>query len=167
MCYLEQIALAVHDVLIYGNGDSKKARLHREKTMVRNFKLQVRPDDIVYAQFGAGHIAIGDAPYFRGFMAMVLKDPQYKGRTLSIGVNCYRCQLGTSTTAYKPYQLNDDGSGYRWNDRAYHLDVDNAEQKQTLIESLGKQSTAIDMRQAKPPFDKVKEQFQYVLVMFD
>lgn len=162
--HFSQTIISIDDLLIYGNG-SKKGKKHREETMVRNFKNQVAPEDIVYAQFGAGHIAIGELPNFVGFMSMLQKEPKYANRTLSISLHCMKCRLGESTNAYKPYLLFEDGSGYWWNDDAYTLS-DAEEKKKALIDPLDRVDMAIDFRNAIAPFDYVKNRFQYLIIFF-
>ncbi|MEQ9405758.1 MAG: hypothetical protein RIM99_19360 [Cyclobacteriaceae bacterium] len=162
--HFQQTIIAIDDLLIYGNG-SRKGKKHREETMVRNFKNQVAPEDVIYAQFGAGHIAIGELPNFSGFMAMLQKEDDYANRTLSISIHCIKCQLGESTTAFKPYILFEDGSGYWWSDSAYTLN-EAGEEKKMLIDQLNQTDMAIDFRDATKPFDYVKNRFQYVIILF-
>jgi len=160
--HLKKILTSIDDDIAYESAGNKEEASVRENVLIRNFKREIAPTDIIYAQFGEGHLWLNEFHGMKNMMATINEDPKYKGLTLNIKVHCERCKLGESNTAYKPYKLRDDG-GYWWHDWIVTL---SEEDHDKLINALTSEPTVIDVRNAKENFSQLSELFQYIVVLF-
>lgn len=165
---LIKINSGISDVIDRYERNDKDRRAHREGVLIRNFKREIKPSDIIYMQFGAGHLFLHNDDLFehRNFeylMTAIEGTDIYTGRTLNIYVHCAECELGSNQTAYKPYRLNDNG-GY-----TSHPPIDGFKEVEFHIKLdslLNNQSSFLDLRNSKGTFSQLSKLFQVLIVVF-
>ncbi|MEL6537046.1 MAG: hypothetical protein AAFQ98_16615, partial [Bacteroidota bacterium] len=143
----------------------KAEEQYREQVMRRNFKAHVAPEDIIYAQFGAGHIALTPVPYFTGFMSLLQEDPLFANRTLSMQLKCMGCRLGSDPKNSARFIPMEDGMGYTWFDSMFDM-YTREEIRFQFLESLAGESTAIDLRTGVQALQITRLPYQYYIVQF-
>ncbi len=165
---MQKILLGIDDVIERYTIKDKERRQQRESVLIRNFKREIKPTDIIYAQFGAGHLFLHQDYLYerRGYkfvMTVIEDEPLYKGRTLNIFVHCAECNLGSSRTAYKPYRLKENGGSTSHGpvdgieERDFHLKIDSL---------LNNKSSSIDIRNSKDELLQLSKLYQFLVVVF-
>ncbi len=164
----KNIIIGIDDVIERYGIKEKARRRHRESVLIRNFNRDIKSTDIIYLQFGAGHLFLhnDDLYKYRNFeylMTSIENTPIYAGKTLNIYVHCADCELGKSRIAYKPYRLKEEG-GYTshppidgYADTNLHLKVDNL---------LNNKSSYIDLRKLNDELKHLSKLYQYLVVLF-
>ncbi len=163
-----KILIGIDDVIERSNIKGNQISKQREKVLIRNFKREIEPTDIIYAQFGAGHLFLHKSYIYEytGYeflMTAIEADLIYKGRALNIFIHCAECSLGTSRTAYKPYRLKENGGATSHapidglEDRDFHLRIDSL---------LNNESSSIDLRESKDELLQLSKLYQFLVVVF-
>jgi len=129
----------IEAVLHYRNGRNSE---FREPKMTKNFISEIKPTDIVYAQFGHPHLALTAGARYKGvgFMSDVVKSPNFESKVLSIYFLCKGCKGRGGLTG--------------------HRGIFTEEEYVKIYDSIEDESVLIDFRNAKNSFSDVKQYFQ-------
>ncbi len=162
---LQKILIGIDDVIKRYNIKDKDKGKQREGVFIRNFKREIKPTYIVYAQFGSSHLFLNYT--FNNhdvLMTAIEKDTKYTGRILNIYIHCERCELGESLTAYRPYALIEDTKrGYWWHD---WLGDFTEEEHKVLINLLDHKHSVNNLRDTQTRLSGLSKLYQILVVLF-
>ncbi len=168
----EKIRLGIEDAVEYHNrrASQRASRTYREQVLIRNFKREITPTDIIYAQFGAGHIFLGDSFFSLRdkhdfMMTAINKDPKYANRTLSMEVH-FECDIKNDDKPCRPSVLAGEYTWWHEGIAGLGLKKENEATHDKLISSLNRRNVAIDLRNAKEGLYPLSKLYQYLIIIF-